>query len=58
MAFEVFGTKKEAETQAIARFSLCQFETNCVNVIKVGPTIAKMYGVPEGWAIDQEMDRE
>lgn len=58
MAFQVFETKKQAESAAIERFSLCQFEAGCVYAVKVGSTIAKVFGVSEGWAISSEMDNE
>lgn len=58
MSFQTFATKIEAEQAAIERFSQCQFDTGCVYAVKVGSTIAKTFGVNEGWAISSEIDGE
>jgi hypothetical protein len=51
----VFKTEEEATKYAIEQFGALQVEMQCVNVIKVGPMIAKHYGCEVGYAVDEEM---
>ena len=54
--FQVFKTKEEATIYAKREYSELQLETECVNVIKIGTTAAKFYGVDTGYAIDLEIN--
>lgn len=53
----VFQTQEEATQYAIEQFGALQVETECVNVIRIGPLIARYYGCEVGYAVDKEMER-
>lgn len=50
----VFDSKSEAEAYAKKTYG-GQFETGVVNIVKIGPTLAKFYGCGIGYAIDSEI---
>lgn len=51
----VFKTKEEATKCAIEQFGSLQVEMQCINVIKVGPMIARHLGCDVGFAICEEI---
>ena len=51
----VFATKQEATEHAINQYGALYVEQNIVNVIKIGPMVAKHLGCDVGYAIDKEM---
>ena len=51
----VFATKQEATGHAINQYGALYVEQNIVNVIKIGPMVAKHLGCDVGYAIDKEM---
>lgn len=52
----IFKTEQEALDYAVEQYGALQVETQCVNVIKVGPMIARFYGCEVGYAVDEEME--
>lgn len=58
MKFQVFKTKEEATNYAVEKYSKDYVEFNVVNVIKIGPQLAKLYECEEGYAVDKEIDGE
>lgn len=54
--FKVFDTKEKAKQHAIRKYGKLELDTQCVNVIKIGPQIAKHLRCNEGYAIDKEIE--
>jgi len=53
---KVFETKEQATKYAASEYGQTQLDTECVNVIKVGPMMAKFLGCEVGYVIDKEMN--
>jgi hypothetical protein len=51
----VFTTEQEATEYAVKQYGALYVEQNIVNVIKIGPMVAKHLGCDVGYAIDNEM---
>lgn len=51
----IFKTSEEATKYAIEQFGALQVETQCVNVIKVGPMIARFLKCEIGFAVCEEV---
>lgn len=56
--FQVFTTKEEATNYAVNKYTFDYVDLHIVNVIRIGPTIAKFLSCEVGYAIDEEMDGE
>lgn len=50
----IYETQQKAVDAMKVKYSEHMIETECVNVLKIGPTIAKFKGCNVGWAIDLE----
>lgn len=53
--FTVFQTKEAATAHAKSEYSALQLETQCVNVIKIGPSAARFYSCETGYAVDKDI---
>lgn len=51
----IFKTKEEATVYAVEQFGALQVEMQCINVIKVGPTITRFLKCETGFAVCEEV---
>lgn len=49
---KIYPTKQQATQAAIKEFGFLAVEMEVVNIVKVGPTIAKIYGAEEGYMVE------